>query len=310
MMNSDSEQQRNLSSLGKETDPSQVSVERKASVVDPNFFQQWVINALHVIRNFKHRYKRNLPFQLNVPIRFRMQFLLATVLVVVGIAMITLDQRTYIWVRELPDSYKLFFEIITDIGKSNWILLSTGSFMIVTLFFDWSKFIPRTKMMMSAIWFYAGFIFFVVAFSGIISLMFKALLGRARPNQNEELGAVHFDWFRVTFDFNSFPSGHSTTIASLGTALCLLFPKLLWYVIFAGFWLVLSRIMVSAHYPSDVIAGTLLGIVVTLISARYLASHGIGFRLVSARGALSLQNSFNLSSINQHFKLIKSKSKV
>ena len=301
-MNSNSDQQHFSNENDHGRKKIQDSVERKLRSKQLIFFQQWIFNASNLVRNFKHRYKRNLPFQLNVPIRYRMRFLLATVLVSIGIVMITVDQRTYIWVRELPNGYKIFFEIITDIGKSNWILLSTGTFMIVSLCFDWSKFYARTRMLMSAIWFYAGFIFFVVAFSGIISLFFKALLGRARPNQNEELGTIHFDWFRVTFDFNSFPSGHSTTIASLGTALCLLFPRSLWYIIFAGFWLVFSRIMVSAHYPSDVIAGTLLGIIVTIFTARFLASHGIGFRLISVRGALSLQNSFNLSTILQHFK--------
>lgn len=59
----------------------------------------------------------------------------------------------------------------------------------------------------------------------------------------------------------SFPSGHSSTVFALATSLSLKYKK--WYVVapsylFAGY-VGYSRMHVGVHYPSDVIAGALLG---------------------------------------------------
>lgn len=59
----------------------------------------------------------------------------------------------------------------------------------------------------------------------------------------------------------SFPSGHSSTAATMATYLSLRYPT--WYVIaptvlFAGYtWY--ARMNLGVHYPSDIIAGALLG---------------------------------------------------
>ena len=62
-------------------------------------------------------------------------------------------------------------------------------------------------------------------------------------------------------DSYSFPSGHSTTAFATATALTLEYPK--WYVIvpsyaYAG-TVAYSRMHLGVHYPSDVLAGALIG---------------------------------------------------
>jgi len=59
----------------------------------------------------------------------------------------------------------------------------------------------------------------------------------------------------------SFPSGHTSSAFSLATSLSLSYPK--WYVIVPGYaWagtVAYSRMHLGVHYPSDVIAGALIG---------------------------------------------------
>jgi membrane-associated phospholipid phosphatase len=70
----------------------------------------------------------------------------------------------------------------------------------------------------------------------------------------------------------SFPSGHAATSAAAAAALCLVAPDLavLW-IAMAGA-MAISRIYVGVHWPSDVVAGAGLGLVVAAASFAVVAA--------------------------------------
>ena len=59
---------------------------------------------------------------------------------------------------------------------------------------------------------------------------------------------------------NSFPSGHSALVFSVATALNLVYRNRLGFLYIVAAYLAVTRIYVGAHFPSDVLAGALAGI--------------------------------------------------
>ena len=63
----------------------------------------------------------------------------------------------------------------------------------------------------------------------------------------------------------SFPSGHS--LSSFASATCIFFTNKKWGIFsyIVAFLIALSRVLLIVHYPSDVIIGSLLGIIISSI---------------------------------------------
>lgn len=104
-----------------------------------------------------------------------------------------------------------------------------------------------------------------VAVAGVLDQVVKNLTCRARPSV-EGAGAFLSDFpcFPAPYELASFPSGHATTAFALATLLSL------WYPRWTGGFLALaalvgwSRIVLGSHFPSDVLAGAVLGCAVVL----------------------------------------------
>lgn len=246
-----------------------------------------------------NRRARALTLHAPLPAGQRPQDFLAILLLAAGFGIVILDIPAIPWVRALPSEYGMVFSWVTDLGKSNWILWSTGIFCLGYLaFVNAGALAVRVRMAGAMIWTYAAFVFYSVALSGIIVLVLKWSIGRARPKLYETVGPVEFDLFAFHGTYTSFPSGHATTVASFSLALALIFPAWRWLIAAVAFWAAFSRVMVGAHYPSDVAAGLVLGSAVTLYCARWMARRRIGFvllpggRILPRAGRLSASTAF------------------
>lgn len=109
-----------------------------------------------------------------------------------------------------------------------------------------------------------------VALAGIVDQLLKNLLCRARPNAAGAGGFLAmFPCFPAPYALASFPSGHTTTAFALATVLSLWYPRGRWVwgggAVLVG-W---SRIILGSHFPSDVLAGAVLGVAVVLGCVRW-----------------------------------------
>lgn len=121
------------------------------------------------------------------------------------------------------------------------------------------------------------FVFAAVALAGLIAVLLKYGIGRARPRLLDEVGPIAFAPFSFDARYASLPSGHANTLFALATALGFLAPRwrpLLWA--WAG-WLAFTRVIIGSHHVSDVFLGAWLGIMVTYGVRAWFAERRILF---------------------------------
>lgn len=139
------------------------------------------------------------------------------------------------------------FHDITKIGESQYSLI-----ILFSLFIIFRKRIPLFAHEML-------YLFSAVALSGIIVDILKIVFGRFRPTMLFEHDLYGFIGFKMGTVFNSLPSGHSATAFALAIGLTLLFPKYKYIYLFIAVLIASSRVILTFHYLSDVLIGSLLG---------------------------------------------------
>ncbi|MBZ3935497.1 phosphatase PAP2 family protein [Methanimicrococcus blatticola] len=101
-------------------------------------------------------------------------------------------------------------------------------------------------------------LFSAVLLSAGITWIIKEIIDRPRPYI--ELGLTAADMLIRTDPTVSFPSGHTATAFTTATVVARYFKKWAIPALFLACLAGLSRIYLLVHYPSDVVAGALIGI--------------------------------------------------
>jgi undecaprenyl-diphosphatase len=227
-------------------------------------------------RAFAARRRRDRRFPVQPYDRLQIANAAAVAATALALLAILFDPYLTLWRSGLPHEVVGVFKFVTQFGKSDWILVGSGLAVIIGLFLDPSVLSRKERVGRTVRVSAAAYVFLAVALSGTIANICKNIIGRARPKLFETDGSFAFHVFAWQADWASFPSGHATTGLAFGVALALLFPRLTWIFLCLGFWIAVSRGFVGAHYPSDMLAGGLLGAATAWLVARAFAR----FRLI------------------------------
>jgi undecaprenyl-diphosphatase len=200
------------------------------------------------------------------------------------LCMILIDAPVMRAVGHLPRGVIWPFDQITDFGKSGWFLWPFGVLFLALAALP----VPASKVsrgVMAAVMVRVGFLFAAIAVPGLFVTIVKHIIGRARPMVGGHIDPLLFSPFSWPAAYAGLPSGHAATAFSVLVAFGSLFPRWRTELIIYATLIALSRMVVNAHYPSDVFAGALVGIGGALLVRRYFAVRRLGFS-ISPDGAL------------------------
>ena len=108
-----------------------------------------------------------------------------------------------------------------------------------------------------------------LALAGITTRAIKIATGRARPSVKTE---AHWNGPQFSSKYHAFPSGHTASSTAFFVALFLARKKIGGPLLLIPILIALSRMIVGAHYLSDVTVAAILGVICALLAVHWLCT--------------------------------------
>ena len=188
------------------------------------------------------------------------------------------DRGLSVWGTGLPDAIRGFFFAITDIGLADWVLIPSALLFAISglLALAMRKKPKPHRALVQMTQLYA-FIFLGVGLPGLLANIVKRIVGRGRPEVYDSTGAFSFEHFINDWTYQSFVSGHAATIFAVAFVVGFLSRRWFWFALALAVLVAISRVIVGAHYPSDVLAGAIVGTLGAYVVRNLFASRRVLF---------------------------------
>jgi membrane-associated phospholipid phosphatase len=168
--------------------------------------------------------------------------------------------------------------ILTDFGRAAFVL-----WLLAAALFAVAAMAPRvqgtSRSLLIGLATRLQFVFLAVAVPLLAGEVIKWIAGRGRPFVGGEANAFNFVHFAGTEAYASFPSAHAITAFALAFAVSAVWPKARVAMMIYAVLIALSRLVLLAHHPSDVVAGALIGVIGMMFVRYWFAARRLGFAI-------------------------------
>lgn len=202
---------------------------------------------------------------------------LAIYVAAIAFAVVFLDISAGYAVGRWPGWQARLADSVTDAGPGIWYIAPAALALAMASLLKWNVAKKRWLLMRWNWLLLAAYVFVATGGSGLVATLLKRIIGRGRPRLFDEHGAFAINSFARDAVYASFPSGHATILGAVAGILVVLVPQWRWVTIPVFFILAYSRVVVGAHYPSDVVAGFGFGLAFAIGTAIAFARHGLLF---------------------------------
>jgi membrane-associated phospholipid phosphatase len=168
--------------------------------------------------------------------------------------------------------------ILTDFGKDAYVLASLAGMLLVVAVVS-----AAVRGTAQSRWLGLGtrlqFLFFSVLVPVLAGEVIKWIAGRGRPFVGGKADAFNFAPFTGTEAYASFPSAHAITAVALAFAVTAVWPRARLAMAVYALAIAVSRLVLLAHHPSDVVAGALIGVIGAMFVRYWFAARRLGFSI-------------------------------
>ena len=168
--------------------------------------------------------------------------------------------------------------ILTDFGKDAYVLSLLATALFATAIMA-PRFRGTSRSQLLGLGTRLQFLFLAVLVPVLAGELTKWVVGRGRPFVGGKANAFNFSHFAGTEAYASFPSGHAITSFALAFAVAALWPRTRVVMIVYAVLIGMTRLVLLAHHPSDVVAGALIGVVGAMLVRYWFAARRLGFAI-------------------------------
>jgi membrane-associated phospholipid phosphatase len=166
--------------------------------------------------------------------------------------------------------------ILTDFGKDVYVLECLLAVMVAIVVIAplWPQ-TSRGRLLHFGT--HVQYLFLAVLVPVICAQLLKWVIGRGRPFAGGKADAFNFAPFTGAEPYFSLPSGHAVASVALAFAVASIWPRARLLMAVYAIVIILSRLVLLAHHPSDVLAGALVGLSGAIVVRSWFATRRLGF---------------------------------